>query len=50
MKREFFSDQVNKDIERLLRIEDEYLFVMRVKPLRLMYLFMKKLQKIKNRL
>lgn len=50
LKREFFSDRVNKDIERLLRIEDEYLFVMRVKPLRLMYLFMKKLQKIKNRL
>lgn len=50
IKREFFSDQVTKDIERLLSIEDEFQFVMRVKPLKWMYLFFKKLQQLKYRL
>lgn len=49
IKREFFSDQVTKDIERLLSIEDEFLFVMRIKPLWWGYLFFKKLKKIRNR-
>lgn len=47
IKREFFSDQVVNDIERLLKKEDNYEFVMRVKPLKWFYKFMKKLQSIK---
>ena len=50
IKREFFSDQVTKDIERLLSIEDEFKFVLRIKPLKWMYLFFKKLQQLKYRL
>lgn len=47
IKREFFSDQVVKDIEKLIEKEDNFNFVMRVKPLRWFYMFMKKLQSIK---
>lgn len=50
IKRDFFSDQVTKDIERLLSIEDEFKFVLRIKPLKWMYLFFKKLQQLKYRL
>lgn len=48
IKRDFFSDQVVKDIERLLSIEEEYQFIIRVKPLKFVYFFFKKLQRIKN--
>lgn len=50
IKREFFSDQVVRDIEDLLYKESEYDFVMRVAPLRFFYLFLKKLQALKNKL
>lgn len=47
IKREFFSDQVVNDIENLLRKEDNFEFVKRVKPLNWLYLLMRKLQSIK---
>lgn len=50
IKREFFANQVVKDIERLQGIEDEFLFVQRVLPLKWTYLFFKKLQQIKGKL
>lgn len=50
IKRDFFSDQVTKDIEHLLSIEDEFQFVLRIKPLKWMYLFFKKLRQLKYRL
>lgn len=50
IKREFFSEQVLRDIERLLKVEDEFSFVMRIKPLRWTFQFFKNLQKIKNRI
>lgn len=50
IKREYFSNQVVKDIERLLSEEDEYLFVRRVKPLNFVYGLFKLLQTLKNRI
>lgn len=50
IKREFFSDQVVKDIERLQGFEDEYLFVQRILPLKWTYRFFKKLQQLKSKL
>lgn len=49
IKREFFAHQVVEDIERLQGIEDEYLFVQRVLPLKWTYLFFKKLQQLKGK-
>lgn len=48
IKREFFADQVVKDIELLLRKQDNFAFVERVKPLRWLYNLMRKLQSFKN--
>ena len=50
IKRIFFADQVVKDFERLQGIEDEFLFVQRIPPLRWTYLFFKKLQQLKNKI
>ena len=47
IKREFFSDQVVKDIEQLISKSNEHDFVMRIRPLRVVYLFFKKLQSLK---
>lgn len=47
IKREFFSDQVVKDIEQLISKSHEYDFVMRIRPLKIVYLFFKKLQLLK---
>lgn len=48
IKREFFADQVVSDIEDLLSKEQEFDFVMRVAPLRMIYQLFKKLQTLKN--
>ncbi len=48
IKREFFSDQVVKDIEMLLRLKDNFAFVERVKALKWLYNLMRKLQSYKN--
>lgn len=47
IKREFFSDQVVKDIDQLLSKSNEYDFVMRIRPLKIFYMFFKKLQSLK---
>ncbi len=49
IKREYFSDQVVKDIEMLLRIKDNFAFVERIKPLKGFYNLMRKLQSLKNK-
>lgn len=50
IKREFFSDQVVKDIEQLISRGREYDFVMRNRPLKVFYKFFKMLQKLKYKL
>lgn len=47
IKREFIPNQVVEDIEFLLGENDEMQFVRRIKPLYWLYIFMKKLQKLK---
>lgn len=46
IKKELYSAQVSKDIDRLLSIEDEFLFVRRVWPINMVYKFFKKLKQI----
>lgn len=50
IKCELLTDQVVDDIETLMAKADEYDFVMRVCPLRLVYLLFKWIQKLKNKL
>lgn len=46
IKRDFFSDQVVKDIERLLFVEEEFLFVKRIWPINTLYCLFKWIKKI----
>lgn len=50
IKREFFSDQVIKDIEEMMHNADNYAFVCRVKPLNWTYKLFKRIQKLRNTL
>lgn len=50
IKREFFPDQVVKDIERLIHAKDDMLFVERIKPLYWFYNAMRSLQKLTHRI
>ena len=50
IKREFFSDQVVKDIEQLISKGREYDFIMRVRPLKALYNLSKKLKKLRHKL
>lgn len=45
IKDELYSAQVSKDIERLLSVEDEFLFVQRVRPIYMVYKFFKWIKK-----
>lgn len=47
IKREFFSDQIIKDIEQLIRESENYQFVCRVPPLRWAYHLFRKIQHFK---
>lgn len=48
IKNELYSIQVSKDIERLLSIEDEFLFVQRIWPIYGVYRFFKWIKKIRG--
>lgn len=50
IKREYFSDQVVNDIEKLLSKEDSFEFVKRVKPLNWFYRLMRILQSIRYKI
>ena len=49
IKREFFSEQVVCDIEKMIKVEEEFSFVHRVMVLHILYKFFKYIQRIRSK-